>query len=328
MADASLRGRFVWHELLTTDTASAATFYKKVVGWKTAPWPSDPAYTLFMAGGQPAAGLMLLPDEAKRSGAPPSWMTYIGTGNVDETARRLTQLGGKLLKPAEDVPGAGRFAIVEDPQGVVFGLYTPAQPQPGGQPKAGEFSWHELATDDPIAAWNFYQALFGWEKTSSMDMGPEMGTYQMFGWSGQPVGGIMKHPPNAPSYWTPYAKIADARATAKTVATLGGQVVNGPMEVPGGDWIFNGVDLQGAFFSVHSTKPAASKPAAKAASKKAAAAKSKKPTKPSTKAKKAARKKPARSTKKSRGGARKAGKKGRKAARRPARKSTRAKRRR
>lgn len=293
MADESLRGRFLWHELLTSDTASAAPFYKKVVGWKTAPWPNDASYTLFMAGSQPVAGLMALPEDAKKNGALPNWMTYIGTGDVDETVRRLTELGGKLLKPAENLPSTGRFAVVQDPQGAVFGLYMPTQPQPGsGRPKVGEFSWHELACEDPAAVWTFYQKLFGWEKTSAMDMGPQ-GTYQMFGWKGQPVGGIMKRPPNMPSYWMPYAMIADARAAAKTVVKQGGRIANGPMEVPGGDWIVNGIDLQGAFFSVHSLKPVAAKPAAKPASKKAAAPKAKKTAKASRKTKKVQKAKPA-----------------------------------
>jgi predicted enzyme related to lactoylglutathione lyase len=139
-------------------------------------------------------------------------------------------------------------------------VYTPAQQQSGagaGQPEVGDFSWHELATDDWSAAWPFYQALFGWEKTSAMDMGPEMGTYQMFGREGQSVGGMFKRPPNVPAHWMPYALLKDAKAAADIVAQLGGRIVNGPMEVPGGDLIAQGFDLQGAAFAVHSRKPAA-----------------------------------------------------------------------
>ena len=81
MADA-LRGRFVWSELLTTPPPSAAPFYKPVTGWQTAPWPNDLVNTLLTAGGQPVAGLMVLPEDAKRMGAPPHWLTYVGTSNV------------------------------------------------------------------------------------------------------------------------------------------------------------------------------------------------------------------------------------------------------
>ena len=107
-----------------------------------------------------------------------------------------------------------------------------------------------------------------------MDMG-EMGVYQMFGRGGGiPNGGIMKPPPGAPAAWMPYALVKDAKAAAATAAANGGKIVNGPMEVPGGDWIAQGMDPQGAMFSVHSLNPATQK-AAKPAKKKAAPAKKK-----------------------------------------------------
>ena len=260
MANATVRGRFLWHELMTTDTKSAARFFSKVAGWKTQAWKQDAGYTMFVASARPMAGLMLLPEDAKAMGAPPSWITYIGTPDVDETARLAASLGGKILKPASDIPTIGRFAVIQDPQGAVFSAFTPSQaPQADTEPTIGDFSWHELATTDWRAALTFYQQLFGWEGTSSMDMGPEMGTYQMYGWKGKTLGGIFNKPkqmPGPPS-WLPYIKVADSKKAAETVKTLGGQVVNGPMEVPGGDWIAQGVDLQGAMFAVHSVKAAA-----------------------------------------------------------------------
>jgi predicted enzyme related to lactoylglutathione lyase len=275
MSDVTVRGRFLWHELQTKDTASAAGFFTKVAGWKTQPMEGNPAYTLFLAGGQPVAGLMLLPEEAKAMGAPPNWLTYVGTPDVDGTAKQAESLGAKILKAPADIPSVGRFAIVMDPQGAVFALYTPKQASPDGAPGTGDFSWHELATTDWRAALTFYQRLFGWEETSSMDMGPEMGTYQMYGRKGQTLGGMYTKPKQmpGPAFWLPYIKVADARKTAATTTSLGGKLVNGPMQVPGGDWVATAMDLQGAVFAVHSVtpKPAAKEPAAgKAAAKKAA----------------------------------------------------------
>ena len=132
-----------------------------------------------------------------------------------------------------------------------------------------------------------------------MDMGPEMGTYQMFGRNGRSVGRMFKRPPHVPTHWMPYAMLADAKAAAEAVTRLGGRIVNGPMEVPGGDWIAQGIDLQGAAFAVHSSKPATAQPVAKTAkeatpAKKTKAAQSVKPVKPQTQAK------PARKTKSTR----------------------------
>ncbi len=297
MSDATVRGRFVWHELMTTDTKSAAGFFATVVGWKTKPHAQDPSYTLFVAKDRPMAGLMLLPADAKAMGVPPNWVTYIGTPNVDDTARQAAALGGKILKQPADIPTVGRFAIIQDPQGAVFAAFTPAPaqgPPADAPPTVGDFSWHELATTDWRAALTFYQRLFGWEETSSMDMGPGMGTYQMYGWKGKALGGMFNKTaqmPGPPS-WLPYIKVTDSKRTAVTVKELGGRIVNGPMEVPGGDWIAQGMDLQGAMFAVHSAKPAAKSKAAKPKTAKRRAAK-----KPVRKAKKTGRKSAARRSK-------------------------------
>jgi uncharacterized protein len=279
MAD-RLLGSFVWCELLTTDSAAAQSFYKKVVGWTSVPFAPDGSYSVFNnASGAGVAGVMKLPDAAKQMGVPPNWMMYVGTPSVDDTAVRIVSLGGRVLKQPEDIPNTGRFAVVQDPFGATFGLFQPAPNRPGRaeQPGIGDFSWFELYTPNPDGVWKFYQTLFGWEQTSAMDMG-EMGVYQIFGRGGGiPNGGIMKPPPGAPAAWMPYARVKDAKAAAASAAANGGKIMNGPMQVPGGDWIAQGMDPQGAMFSVHSLNPAAQKPApatkpapAKAAAKKAA----------------------------------------------------------
>jgi predicted enzyme related to lactoylglutathione lyase len=260
MAD-RLLGSFVWCELLTSDAAAAESFYKKVVGWTAVPFAPDGSYTVFNNSlGSGVGGVMRLPDQARQMGAPPHWMMYIGTPNVDETASRIAQLGGRVLKQPADIPNVGRFAVVQDPFGASFAILTPkpaagsAAPKRGG---AGDFSWFELYTPNPEGAWKFYETLFGWEKMSAMDMG-EMGVYQMFGRGGSiPNGGIMKPPPGTPAAWMPYAMVKDAKRSAATATANGGKIINGPMEVPGGDWIAQGVDPQGAMFAVHSLNPAA-----------------------------------------------------------------------
>ncbi len=294
MSDASVRGRFLWHELLTTNTTSAAGLYTKLIGWKTQGWEHDPKYTLFMYGPhQPMAGLMALPAEAKAVGAPPNWLSYIGTPDVDDTVRQAVAIGGKVLKAAETVPIVGRFAVLQDPQGAVFGVYTPeTTPKADGTPGLGDFSWHELATTDWRAALSFYQRLFGWAETNAMDMGPDMGTYQMYGLKGSTFGGMFNKPAQMPGppHWLPYIKVADSKKVAAMAGRLGAKIVNGPMEVPGGDWIAQGMDLEGAVFAVHSVKSAAAapapaaKPAARTSASKAKP-KAKAKTKPKAKAK-------------------------------------------
>lgn len=285
-----LLGSFVWCELMTTDPSAAQDFYKKVVGWKAVPFSPDSSYTVLNnRAGAGVGGMMKMPDGMN---APPHWMMYIGTPSVEETAVKIAQLGGRVLKQPEQIPGAGRFAVVQDPYGATFGIYTPEM-EGGrkGDPDVGDFSWFELYTPNPERAWAFYEKLFGWEKTSAMDMG-DMGTYQMFGRGrGIPSGGIMKPPPGTPPAWMPYAMVKDAKAAAAAATANGGQIVTGPMEVPGGDWIAVGKDPQGAMFAVHSLNPGTSQQESAPASAKSSA------SKPAAK-KKAAKKKTAKPAKK------------------------------
>lgn len=255
MSEAKLRGRFLWHELMTTDTRAAAEFYTRIVGWTMQSWDQNPTYQMFVAGGVPMAGLMTLPDDARQMGAPPGWLGYIGTPDVDATARLAVKLGGRVLKEAMQIPAVGRFVVLQDPHRGVFAAYTPEQ-DPVGDERAtlGDFSWHELATTDPESAFAFYHELFGWEKTDAMDMGPGMGVYQMFGARGQTLGGIYRIPSGAPQppAWLAYALVTSSERVAGLVPKLGGQVINGPMDVPGGDQIVQITDPQGGMFAVHS----------------------------------------------------------------------------
>jgi predicted enzyme related to lactoylglutathione lyase len=272
MAD-NMRGRFIWHELMTPDPKAAASFYGKVVGWQPKPYDKNPDYTMLNYGGKGMGGIL-------KHDTPRQWLPYIATPNVDSTAREAVQLGGGVVKPAADIPDIGRFAIISDPQGALFVAFTPL-PMPGlgpsDKPGLGDFQWHELMTTDAQRAWDFYQKLFGWQKTDAMEMGPGQ-TYQMFAPPGRPsVGGMFNKP--GPAQWLSYAIVKDAKAAAKTIEAAGGKVINGPMEVPGGDWITAGLDPQGVMFAVHSKKQAAAAQPAKPASA----------TKTSKPAKKAAR---------------------------------------
>ena len=251
------RGRFVWHELLTTDVAAAQAFYEKVVGWKTKKMEGDFDYTLLLAGDTPdtmVGGLMVLPAEASAMGSPPMWLAYTEVPDADATVDKAVELGAKVLMPAKTVEEVGRFAVLQDPQGAVFAVITSASPlQPETDLKAREFSWHELTTSDQPAAIDFYGQLFGWEKKSEFDMG-DMGMYHMFGRDRFTYGGVMKKPPQSPdSHWLHFIRVTDtADAAADRAQKAGGKLLTGPTDVPGGDRIAVLRDPQGAMFAVHS----------------------------------------------------------------------------
>lgn len=253
---ANTAGRFVWHDLMTTDPDAAMKFYDEIAGWGTMPFEgSSRPYTMWTNNGVPLGGVTQLTDEMK--GVPPSWMASVGVDNVDDSVAKANELGGRTVMPAADIPGAGRYAVISDPQGVPIAIFQPSGEMtgPGGQPGNGEFSWHELSTSDSKAAFDFYSKLFGWESTGDFDMG-EMGLYQMYGQGGVPYGGMMTRTAEMPPpAWLCYIHVPDAKESAKKIESAGGKVMMGPMEVPGGDWVAIGTDPQGAPFAVHSSKP-------------------------------------------------------------------------
>jgi predicted enzyme related to lactoylglutathione lyase len=236
---------------MTKDAAAAIEFYTKVAGWGTQMWDGSQPYTMWTVDNAPIGGVMAMPAGDPN---PPHWLGYVSSPNVDASVADATRRGASTHVPPTDIPNVGRFAVLMDPQGAAFAIYTAQGGSAGtvGPPKRGEFSWHELATTDPVAAFDFYQGLFGWEKTSAMDMG-EMGVYQMFGLDGVPFGGVFKKPAEMPGppAWAHYIMVDDVARVVDIVKGNGGQVMNGPMEVPGGDWIANCMDSQGGVFAIH-----------------------------------------------------------------------------
>ncbi|WP_375457961.1 VOC family protein [uncultured Enterovirga sp.] len=240
---------FTWYELMTTEPEAAASFYRDVVGWKAEPAESAPIpYWLLHGTKGIAAGLMGLSAEDCTAGKRPGWIGSIETDDVDATVQRVAELGGAVHVPPMDIPNVARFAIVADPQGAVFGLMrwvdAPAQ---AALMTTGHAGWHELMAAEWEAVFPFYENLFGWRKLAPIDMGP-IGTYQLFGIEdGEGFGGMFTKPPEVPApFWLYYISVPSIDAAKARVEALGGQVLNGPMEVPGGMWIIQFLDPQGA----------------------------------------------------------------------------------
>ena len=250
------QGQFAWYELMTTDAPDAIAFYSAVIGWKVhAAGPQHGDYMILSAGDAGAGGLMPMPKSVRDAGGRPGWMGYITVDDVDAMERRVAEAGGSVHRSASDIPEVGRFAVVADSQGAVFTLF---EPLPGGPapPPAGEtpgrIGWHELHAGSWEPAFAFYAGLFGWTKTDAVDMGP-MGTYQTFATAadGMMAGGMMTKAPAIPApFWLYYFNVGDINAAVARVKEQHGQVMNGPMPVPGGQWIAQCMDRQGAMFAM------------------------------------------------------------------------------
>ncbi|MCH8843049.1 MAG: VOC family protein [SAR324 cluster bacterium] len=120
MADQSHLGTFIWHEINTSDPGGAKSFYSDLTGWKTHEMDMGPAgkYTMLQNGGSGIGGI------TPADGQPAHWLMYIGVDDVDAAVKKAEALGGKAAVPAMDIP-VGRFAVLTDPAGARFAVFTP-----------------------------------------------------------------------------------------------------------------------------------------------------------------------------------------------------------
>lgn len=119
-------GPFAWVDLGTTDAAGATRFYTGLFGWTAddTPMGPDSVYTMLRRDGREVGALHVM-DEAKRGqGVPPHWTPYFWVEDCDGAAARARGLGGTVKVSREDIPGVGRFAVIQDPQGAVFSVIT------------------------------------------------------------------------------------------------------------------------------------------------------------------------------------------------------------
>lgn len=248
-------GAFVWYELMTPDADGASAFYGALLGWTVTPsQQSDMDYRLVSAGSAQIGGILALTPEMLQGGAQPGWLGYIAVDEIDTAIASIKAAGGALHMGPMEIPGTGRCALVADPQGVAFYILQDTSGETSHAfaadvPKAGHCAWNELSTNDQAGAMAFYTGQFGWVKDGEMDMG-HMGAYEFIR-HGSVIGAMMTKPPEMPfACWSHYFRVADIDAAAQSITSLGGEMMLGPDEVPGGDFIIAGRDPQGAAFCV------------------------------------------------------------------------------
>jgi predicted enzyme related to lactoylglutathione lyase/uncharacterized protein YbaA (DUF1428 family) len=248
-------GDYIWYELITGDAEAAQKFYASILGWTFADsGQKDMDYRIINAGENSVGGFMPITKDMADHGAKPIWLGYIAVDDVDATVAEIKTRGGSLQMPAMDIPMVGRIAMVADPQGAPFYVMKPKGEGKSlafsdDRPRPGHCAWNELQTSDQAAAWTFYGELFGWEKAGDMDMGP-MGKYE-FIFHGFPVGAVMSNAATGgPPRWNQYFRVPNIDVAKTAVEAGGGKVVQGPDEIPGGDFSMNCIDPQGAAFGL------------------------------------------------------------------------------
>jgi predicted enzyme related to lactoylglutathione lyase len=222
-------GRFVWHELVTTDKQKAIAFYTELLNWKTDVMRDGGfEYTVIKAGKEGIGGI----DRPQASGVPSHWVGYCTTTDVDGLLEKAKKLGGKALVPATNIP-PGRFAILQDPQGAVIAPMALREeaPESDAKPAVGTFCWNELMTDDVTAASEFYSQIFGWKPKAAEGMG-EM-QYTIFNRGEKMAAGLMKKPmPQLPNHWLHYVAVDNVDQTTARAAKLGAKTLVTGTDIP------------------------------------------------------------------------------------------------
>lgn len=248
------RGDFIWYELMSSDTAGAATFYAALTGWTAQPFGDDGGYQLWLKDGEGVGGMLALTPDMVAGGARPGWLGYIHVPDVDATTEAIVNAGGSVHLPPQDIADVGRFAMVADPQGGVFYVMTPDgasdEPSRAFAPDVGHCGWNELSTGDPEGALAFYTALFGWKAGEAVPMGPDQ-NYQLVRQGDQDIGAISPiMAEGQDTAWLYYFNVANIDDALATIPAEGGTVMHGPHPVPGDAFIVIGADPQGAIFAV------------------------------------------------------------------------------
>ncbi|MFT3865791.1 MAG: VOC family protein [Solirubrobacterales bacterium] len=241
-----------WVELSgTPDVDAAEAFYRDLLGWEVPEQPNSAelgGYRRARLGGRDVAGV----SPRMQEGQPCVWATYVSVEDAEATLAKVRDAGGGVIVEPLDVMGMGKLAVFADPTGAVCGIWEPGT-FVGAElvNEDGTFGWNELGTRDVPAAREFYGAVFGWT-VEEQEM-PGMGTYNIWK-NGEHVRGGMidmtaTAPPEAPPHWLVYFTVADADAAATTTKAAGGQLLNGPIDIPVGRLAIL-VDPQGATFAV------------------------------------------------------------------------------
>jgi predicted enzyme related to lactoylglutathione lyase len=252
-------GTFCWPELSTTDVPAAKKYYSSLFNWQPndSPMPQGGTYTMLKLEGQDVGAMAPLMDDQKKAGVPPHWMSYVSVASADDTAKKASTLGGKVIAPAFDVMDAGRMAVLQDPTGAIFSIWQPkAHPGATRLNEVGSLVWTELYTRDTAKASAFYTGLFGWQ-TKPFEGSPM--PYTVFQRPGDErgLGGMLdmtgQLPAEVPPHWLPYFAVEDTDKIVARSGDLGGTVIMPATDIPTVGRLAILKDPQGAVFAVIKT---------------------------------------------------------------------------
>jgi predicted enzyme related to lactoylglutathione lyase len=114
-------GTLCWNELTSRDVEGVKTFYGSVFGWEAQAVEGMDDYVIFMLGTNAVAGALVM-NEQWPADAPQHWVVYFAVDDCDARAAQAQELGATVTVPPSDLPGVGRIAVLNGPQGEQFSI--------------------------------------------------------------------------------------------------------------------------------------------------------------------------------------------------------------
>jgi len=219
-------GAIVWMDLLTGDVRAASQFYTTVFGWDVEA-SADGDYAYATLNGRPVASIVAYDEELVD--AEGLWLPSISVTDVDQAVAAVKSGGGTIIEPPEDLPGRGRYVLVEDPRGAVVMLLRASTGDPVRSEAVNDWYWSELWTDDAAAATGFYESVVGYRIVPVKDSAGS--TYQVMGRDRNPYATVVKTPlPDVEPNWLTYLLVDDVDDAARRVLKAGGSVLIPPQK--------------------------------------------------------------------------------------------------
>lgn len=247
-----------WVSLMAPDQQAALDFYRDLFGWDGQVGPPEMGgYSVCMWRGKAVAGIGTAQPMEGRPMPPTAWTTFLATDDADATLREVTENGGTVVTPIDEMPSTGRMFIAADPSGAVFGAWQ-SQGFLGAEivNEPGAPAWNELNSTDPDAVAAFYPKVMGLTVTPFKDMTG----YFTFNVNGRAVGGMQRLsddvPSGTPSHWLTYFAVDDVDSTVDALVKARGSVLTAPFDMPAGRMSVVS-DPQGGVFAVIAQPPSA-----------------------------------------------------------------------
>lgn len=224
-------GKVIWHDLVSDTPVESRRFYSELFGWEFEDLALPGAnYALIRNQGRVIGGLVdqnRLPAEADIS----QWVMVLSVADAEQAAAAVAAGGGAVLTPPTSLGERGVLTVIADPAGAVSALLqSPVDPpDSAAAPRAGDFLWYELWTNELQLAQEFYQALASYEVSARTFATAADVDYRVLTSGGAARLALRSHPvPELHAAWISYLRVADAAALDDILARvpgLGGKVL-------------------------------------------------------------------------------------------------------